>query len=158
MSMQAGRPAMCFGRSFLLSSHGRALPGAKVALVSQLTQILRSKDHRLCTIYAMAASPTVLPPYWLEPYLGEPAEQTIAAFQSISSHPLVRNLSFEELRLAPYDKHREKLKPYLSDTSKLMTTQQRSVLRLTPPSRSIRAAADNTDKYVLSEYTCERCS
>ncbi|GAB7335170.1 hypothetical protein MBLNU13_g07000t3 [Cladosporium sp. NU13] len=95
----------------------------------------------------MAASPTVLPPYWSEPYLDEPAEQTIAAFQSISSHTLVQNFSFEELRLAHYDNHREKLKPCLGDTSKLMTTQQRSALRITPPSRSIKAAADSTDKF-----------
>ena len=106
-----------------------------------------------CTANTMAASATVLPPYWSEPFDGH-----TVVYQSISFHPLVQKFSFEELRLAHYEHHREKLKPYLSDTSKLMRTQQRSTLRMTPPFMSIRASAHETDKYVFGEGTYERCS
>lgn len=106
----------------------------------------------------MAASAAAFPPYWLEPSHGDPPEQTVAAYLSISAHPLVQNFSFEELRLKYYNNHGEATRPYLSDTSKLMTTRQRAALRMTPPTRAIRAEADNTDKCVSSEDTCKRCS
>ena len=106
----------------------------------------------------MAAIATILPPYFQEPYYGEPAEPTISAYQSMSAHPAFQRFSFEELRLAHYNVHRKEARTYLSDTSKLMTTQQRSALKMTHPSRTIRAAVDNTDKYVLSEDSCEFCS
>lgn len=103
----------------------------------------------------MAALATILPPYFQEPYHGEPAEETIAAYQSISAHPAFQRFSFEELRLAHHDVHRKEARTYLSDTSKLMTTQQRSALRMSNPSKTIRAAVDNTDKYVFSGDSCE---
>lgn len=149
MSVQAGRPAV---RSFSFHLQSHTTCGDTFVRRSGLSQnttlvpLLRPSATNI-----MAASGTGLDP----PYLVETYGQDISAYQSISLHPTMQNMSFEELRLEHYNIGRDESTHKPADTSRLMATRQLSALSTDLPLRPIRAAADGFHKYVMTKGTHE---
>jgi hypothetical protein len=150
MSMHTGGASRLVFRSLLpsLTSRSRTTYIKTSTPWRMLTQMPRQPGGSVifCTNNTMAASATVFPPYWSE----QDNRQT-AEYQSISSHPLVQNFSFEELRLEDYNVGCKAQEPILEphESSNLMATRQLFAPSTNQTLKPIRAVADRTQKYGL---------